>query len=293
MMTRLAIVYNPKSGSNKVGKRQISSLFSGLKVTIDYFSITKDLDALDRKLKKDKYAALVAVGGDGTVNACANYAAKHNVTLGVLPAGTLNHFAKDAGIPQDLQAAARVIVAGKTKKIDYAAVEDRVFVNNASIGIYPTIVIKRQKLQSKIGKWPAAIIVIIMSLFSHTSKHLTVETPHGSFNYKTSLLFVGNNSYQFDKIGFTNRSRLTSGQLFLYVINDNHPLALILSAVQAFFGKKRQQTDLLLHTKGLIVVHSKKKNLNVTVDGEVLSLKTPLTFCIHPGSINLRVPGKT
>lgn len=289
-MTRVAILYNPKSGSSKVDSKQIASLFFGLKVKLDYFSITKDLSSLDSKLKKRAYDVLVAVGGDGTVNACANFAAKHNVALGVLPAGTLNHFAKDAGIPLDLKIAAQVIAAGKTKKIDYATVDDKVYVNNASIGIYPTIVIKREKLQSKISKWPAAVIVTIVSLFSNTSKRLTIETPKARYRYKTSMLFVGNNSYQFEKLGFTNRSRLNSGKLFLYVIKDNHSLALVVSTILAFFGKKRQQKDLLLNTKGPIVVHSKKDTLNVTVDGEVLTLNTPFSFCSHPASINLIVP---
>lgn len=292
-MTRLAIVHNPKSGSNKVGTNEISLLFRDLEVQIDYFSIKKDLRTLNSKLKQHKYDVVVAAGGDGTVNACANSAAKYNVTLGVLPVGTLNHFAKDAGIPQDLKVAAEIIVDGRTKKIDYATVDGRVFVNNSSIGIYPTIVIKREQLQSKIGKWPAAIIVTLVSLFSNSSKHLAIKTPSGSFRYKTSLLFVGNNSYHLDKMGFTNRSSLNSGKLFLYVINDNHSLALIISTMQALFGKRRQQRDLLLHTKGPITVSSRENTLHVTVDGEVLTTKTPIRFCIHPGSINLRVPSKT
>jgi diacylglycerol kinase family enzyme len=292
-MKHLAVVYNPKSGSSNVSAKQLTELFSNYKVKIDYYSISKDLELLSTNLKTNKYTCLVAVGGDGTVNLCANYATQFNVTLGVLPAGTLNHFAKDALIPQDLHAAAQVIIEGKTKNIDYATVEDKVFVNNASIGIYPIIVIKRQQLQTKIGKWPAAFVVTFTSLFSNNSKRISVETPNGVYKHKTSMLFVGNNSYHFDKIGFNNRSKLNSGKLFLYIVHDNHPLALVSSALLAFFGIRRKQMDTLLNTEGPISVHSRKVTLEVTVDGEVLILKSPINFCTHPEGMRLMVPRET
>jgi diacylglycerol kinase family enzyme len=290
MKTQIAVVYNAKSGSSKVSPRQISSAFSGLKVTIDFYSISKGLEILAGKLKDKKYNILVAAGGDGTVNICANYATMYDVTLGVLPMGTLNHFSKDAGIPQDLTAAAHVIANGTVKKIDYASVDDKVFVNNASIGIYPTIVIKRESLESKLGKWPAAVLVTIASLFSNTTKHLTVDTPSASYKLKTSLLFVGNNSYQFDKIGFSNRSKLNTGKLYLYVIRDNHPLALVSSSLLTFFGFKRQQQDILQNTVGPIVVRSKKSTINVTLDGEVFTLKSPVSFSIYHRRLRLIIP---
>jgi diacylglycerol kinase family enzyme len=107
------------------------------------------------------------------------------------------------------------------------------------------------------------------------------------------MLFVGNNSYHFDKIGFNNRSKLNSGKLFLYIVHDNHPLALVSSALLAFFGIRRKQMDTLLNTEGPISVHSRKVTLEVTVDGEVLILKSPINFCTHPEGMRLMVPRET
>lgn len=290
MTLRLAVVYNPKSGSNELNANQIQALFSGLNVEIDFFLITKDLEALNLALEDGKYGVIVACGGDGTVNTCAKYAAKHKVALGVLPAGTLNHFAKDAGLPQDLESAAKAIVQGKTIRVDCASVNDNVFVNNASIGAYPSIVTHREALESKIGKWPAAGVATIRSLVSKPTRQLSIAVPSGSFKYQTSMLFVGNNSYEFHKLGFNNRSTLNAGKLFLYVIHDNNRLAITTSALLAFFGKKRQQRDLLLNTKGPIIVNAKAGKLRVAVDGEVLSLQSPINFMIHPGLLSLRVP---
>jgi diacylglycerol kinase family enzyme len=112
---------------------------------------------------------LVAGGGDGTVSAAAAALADGDVVLGVLPLGTLNHFAKDLGIPLDLDAAAAAIVAGRTARVDVGEVNGRVFVNNSSIGLYPEIVLDRERQRRRLGrgKWPALAWAVWAALRRH------------------------------------------------------------------------------------------------------------------------------
>ena len=109
---------------------------------------------------------IVAGGGDGTVNAVAAHVVGTSTRLGVLPMGTLNHFARDAGIPSNLGSAIACIAVGHTRAVDVARVNDQIFLNNSSLGLYPTIVKMRDEQQQRLGrgKWPAFLWALVMAL---------------------------------------------------------------------------------------------------------------------------------
>ena len=106
-----------------------------------------ELMELAREAAGGRYQAIVAGGGDGTVSSVAALVVDSDKALGVLPLGTLNHFARDMRIPFDVEAAAKTIVAGHTTEVDVAEVNDRIFLNNSSLGLYPIIVREREKRQ--------------------------------------------------------------------------------------------------------------------------------------------------
>src|SRR5581483_6186931 len=110
-------------------------------------------------LARDKPPVIVAAGGDGTLNAVASALVGTDIALGVLPMGTLNHFAKDLKIPLDVAHAARAIAEGHTKTVDVGVVNGRIFVNNSSLGLYPHIVRARELKQHRPGwgKWTALV----------------------------------------------------------------------------------------------------------------------------------------
>src|SRR2546425_291528 len=113
---------------------------------------------LARRSMRGSAQTIVAGGGDGTVNAVASSLVGTNKTLGVLPLGTLNHFAKGLHIPLDLEGAARTIIAGHTIRVDVGEVNERIFLNNSSLGLYPSIVHHRERQQRLgYGKWPALL----------------------------------------------------------------------------------------------------------------------------------------
>src|SRR5689334_21433030 len=154
------------------------------------------LAELARKAMLEEPRRIVAAGGDGTVSAVASALAGSGVPLAVLPLGTLNHFARDLGIPAELDAALRVAVDGRVREVDVGEVNGRVFVNNSSIGLYAAMVHRRERQQRRFGrgKWHAMLWAAFNALRVHPFLHLTVEVGGVEHRRRTPFLFVGNNA---------------------------------------------------------------------------------------------------
>src|SRR5882724_1309365 len=141
--------------------------------------------------------AIVAGGGDGTVRTIAQELAASPIPLGILPLGTLNHFARDLGLPLDIAGAAAVIAAGATAAVDAAEVNGRIFVNNSSIGLYPTLVRarERQLRHSRRKKWLAMALALLHVLRRPIARRLTIEARDFVTPHRTPIAFIGNNVY--------------------------------------------------------------------------------------------------
>ena len=115
-----------------------------------------DLTAIAARAIESGSTMIVAGGGDGTINAVAAAVVESEAVLGVLPLGTLNHFAKDLGVAVDLEKAIDIAVNGRRIRVDVGEVNGRTFINNSSIGIYPDIVVEREALRAAgYRKWAA------------------------------------------------------------------------------------------------------------------------------------------
>lgn len=289
-MKKIAVIFNPNSGSNSLSSTQIKELFGKHKKHVILFDIKKDMLKLKQNI--NTIDTLVAMGGDGTVNAVANLAATENMPMGVLPAGTLNHFAKDLKIPLDLKKAAKVILSNNLKKVDYCAVNDHIFINNSSVGLYPFQVSQRKKIEPKFGKRPAAVFATIKALILIRNKSYIVAVGKNSKKIRASMIFIGNNSYKFKKIGFSNREFLDKGQLFLYAIKTGKFTRLLQHSILAFFGKRIKNRDMLVLTDKTIRISSSQNSVKVSFDGEIKLLKYPLIYKIYPKGLSIYVPSK-
>jgi len=144
-MCRIDVLLNEKAGSTDGdSRRRISEAFAKTAVEARVLALGGDRLAAAAQEAAREHRVLVAAGGDGTVSAVAAVAADAGAVFGVIPLGTLNHFAKDAGIPLDLQAAVDAIAAGRVDPIDIAMANGRAFVNNVSAGFYARAVRERQ-----------------------------------------------------------------------------------------------------------------------------------------------------
>ena len=233
----------------------------------------------------------VAAGGDGTVNAVASVVAGTETALGVLPLGTLNHFAKDLGIPLDLAQAVETIVRGEVRRVDVAEVNGRLFVNNSSVGVYPTVVRKREAQQRLgKGKWSAFAHAILTVVGRYPLIRVTVEVDGRAITRKTSLVFIGNNEYELNGLRIGKRSRLDAGKLAAYLPHGVGRWRIVWFALRGLFGRLRDGKDFdVFHAAELSIVVNRPK-MTVATDGEVSVLDMPLEYRIRPGGLAVVAP---
>lgn len=275
----------------------LADAFAGLGVASDIRFV--DGDGLHRAaeralaaVRRGKADAIVVGGGDGSVRAVASVLAETSVPLGVIPLGTLNHFAKDLGIPVAVEDAAAIIAAGCTRAVDIAEVNGETFINNSSIGIYPYMVIdrERRRAQHKLAKWMAMVPAFFRMLRHFPRRRLRISAEGFARPYRTPCLFVGNNEYGMELFTFRRRQRLDAGRLWFYVVKPRSPWEFFLMVCRLCFGHLDQARDLDTFELPEAEIGAKTSRLPVALDGEVRIMHTPLRYRSRPGALRMIVP---
>jgi diacylglycerol kinase family enzyme len=277
-------------------KDTLASIFTraGLTVNISLAASGAKISSLARQAVDSGAAIVVAGGGDGTVSTVAAEVVGTDKVLGVLPLGTLNHFAKDLNIPLALEEAAATIMTGEVAKVDAAEVNGQVFINNSSLGLYPTIVHEREKHQRLgAGKWPAFVWAGIAVLRRYPFLDIRLSVHGSEMVLRTPFVFIGNNEYEMESLNVGARSSLGEGKLSLYVIHPTGRLGLLRLALRALFGGLNRDRDFDALSAEEIWIETKHRKLRVATDGEVSTLTPPLHYRIKPLSLNVMVPRRT
>jgi diacylglycerol kinase family enzyme len=236
-------------------------------------------------------AGLVAAGGDGTVNTLAGVAVEAGVPLGVLPQGTLNHFAKDLGIPTDLDGALEVVLAGHTRRVDVGEVSGRIFVNNSSLGVYPRIVRLRERYGSRgPGKWLAALWATLTVLRRHPFAAVRLVVNGEPLLRRTPFVFVGNNDYRMEGLRAGTRDALDRGVIAIYLMNASGRRSLVWLGLQILLGRTGQLRELDTFLLDEATIELKRSTVGVALDGEVAELRSPLVYRSRPGALQVFVP---
>jgi YegS/Rv2252/BmrU family lipid kinase len=240
----------------------------------------------------DDCPIVVAGGGDGTINAVASQLVGTGIAFGVLPLGTLNHFAKDLNIPLDLNDAIANVIAGHAIKVDAGDVNDRIFLNNSSLGLYPDIVRDREKQQRRLGrgKWFAFFWATMTTLRRYPFLHVRLSLNNKERRRRTPFVFIGNNEYMMEGFNIGKRECLNGGQLSLYITQRPGRFGLFLLAVRALFGRLREVKDFDALVAKEILIETTHKRIRVATDGEVTVMNTPLHYRILPAALNVIVP---
>jgi len=235
---------------------------------------------------------VVAGGGDGTINAVASVVVDSGAAFGVLPLGTLNHFAKDAGIPLALDEAIANVVDGRRKRVDVGEVNEQIFLNNSSLGLYPDIVRDREKQQQRLGrsKWVAAMWATFGALRRYPFLSLRLRLDEGDIARRTPFVFIGDNEYTMEGFSIGARSALDGGKLSLYVAQRPGRLGLIRLAWRALSGRLAQEKDFDVLLADTMEIATRHKRIRVATDGEVTVMATPLRYRIRPGALSVIVP---
>ena len=232
---------------------------------------------------------IVAGGGDGTVSSVSAALVDGDIALGVLPLGTLNHFAKDFGLPLDLEAAVAHVVRGRPVRIDVGEVNGRFFVNNSSLGLYPDIVRDRERQQKRLGrgKWPALVWATLAALRRYAFLSVRLSVDGAEQRWRTPFVFIGNNEYRMEGFAIGERTGLADGVLSLYVAQRPGRWRLLLLALRALTGDLRQARDFAAMRAAEIVVESRHRRLRVATDGEVTVMTPPLAYRIRRASLSV------
>jgi YegS/Rv2252/BmrU family lipid kinase len=295
--SRPAVIINASSGTDdKRGARELLAqafASSGIEACISLAESGEEIIELARKAVRDNCQPIIAGGGDGTINAVASVLLDTDRTLGVLPLGTLNHFAKDLHIPLDLEQAARVCLYGRKASVDVGEVNGRIFLNNSSLGLYPSIVRHREKQQQQLGrgKWPAFLWATLTMLKRYPFLNVRLSTDEERMIRRTPFVFVGNNEYEMESFNIGARSCIDAGQLSLYVAHRTSRMGLLRLAWRALFGGLRDEEDFnAMCTKEVWIETRRPKRLRVATDGEVTMMTTPLHYRVRPGALRVLIP---
>ena len=278
---------------NKGDRGEVAAALSALGVTAKIESV--DGDAIgDRAEAAVKGGAKLVVvgGGDGSVSSAAQALTGSGAALGIMPLGTLNHLARDLGIPATLQESVQVIASGRTRSIDVAEVNGRTFVNNAAIGLYPLMVIDREAQQDRLGrsKRLAMLVASLRTLMRFHHQRLTLSIDGGEARVDTPLLFVGNNDYQLAFPAAGQRDKLDDGELCVMLMRKKGVPGFLAAVARALLGIQRADDMVRIDGVKQLKVDSARSTITLALDGETLVMKPPLEFRIRPGALKVIAP---
>ena len=293
MQVRLIVNRGGGSSGDDVGER-LRAAFAAHGITPEIVDVApEDLPRVcGEAASAEACEVLVAAGGDGTIGAAAAALAGTGRALGVVPLGTLNHFARDAGIPANLEQAVATIADGRRVQVDLAEVNGRVFVNNSAVGLYPDMVRFRDEAQARTGrsKRMAMLSASLRALRSFRRRRLWISAEGLEAPVRTPLLFVGNNRYQVNLFALGRREAIDRGELSLYAVQARNRWHLFLAGLRGVFGRLDQQRDFITAYVQEAEIRSNRAALVLSLDGETVTLATPLRYRTLPGALTLIVP---
>lgn len=231
---------------------------------------------------------VAAAGGDGTVSAVAAGLAGTAVPLLPVPVGNRNHFARDVGIA-DIDAAAVAARDGRVVHVDVARVNERTFVNNASIGMYAEIVGRRERGDELPARLPGAAGNVAAGwrhLWSGHRHHVSV----GTRREHAWMVFVGNNRYGEGPLDVASRDRVDEGVLDVRVVRGDQRLSRLRVLVALVSGRLARSPLIARVACDAIDVDPDPRVVEVALDGEVFPMTTPLRFESAPGALRVLVP---
>jgi diacylglycerol kinase family enzyme len=264
----------------------------GIEAVVHEVRAGEEITSLARQAVLSGERTVVAAGGDGTVGAVAAALVDTEATMAVLPVGTLNHFAKELGIPLELEAAVEIALTGAIRAIDVGEVNGRVFVNNSSLGLYPAIVFARERRRRRgWSKWLAMAWASLSVPRRFPSLSVCLEAGGGGARVVTPFLFVGNNEYMVEGFRFGRRRSLDEGRIWVFVAPPRSSRwRAVRLTLRALFKRDRRDRDFNVFQTRELRVETNRKQIRVALDGEIFKVPPPLRYRSRPLALRVRVP---
>jgi diacylglycerol kinase family enzyme len=241
-------------------------------------------------------SAVVAVGGDGTINAVAQAAHAEGCPMGVLPQGTFNYFARANAIPPDPVLAADVLMRSAPRPVQIGLLNDKVFLVNASVGLYPQLLEDREAYKARFGRSRGVALVsgLATLLREHRQLRLRVERGGAVRNVRTPTLFVGNNRLQLEQVGVATAAAVEDGSVCAVLLKPIGTAAMLWLLLRGAMGSLGEADDVESFAFQRMAVNPSlaygRRRVKVAVDGEVSWMRWPLEFSVAPTPLYLLAP---
>ena len=283
-----------RSSGLKLPQVEIDALTAkAVEAGLEVIELSPDLDlrAVIRDRLNRGLRLFVAAGGDGTVHHVVQSLVNTEASLGVIPIGTYNHFARDLGLDLDWHSALEVALTGERRQIDTGRVNDQFFLNNVSLGLYPEMVARREERGRDYPRWKARLYASYMTLRKYPHVTVAVETEHHQEMIRTHVFMISNNSYDLSRIGIqAPRSTLSEGRLSVYWLPHTPRLQLMKFVARYLAGRMREVPGFRSFRTRRMRVQASRSHLHLGVDGEIFTMDTPLVITIVPQSLVVKVP---
>jgi diacylglycerol kinase family enzyme len=294
---RVALIANAHAGRKDAGAR-IAHIRSRLAPQVAEFTlkpVAKGGQIADaaRRAVAEGYDIVAALGGDGTQSAVAGALAGSAAAMAVLPGGTFNYFARELGV-EDMDRALEAVLGGRGQARDLGAINDRIFINNASIGIYPQILVQREEIYRRWGRSRIAaywsVLVALRDL--RDPMHLQVTVDGQPRDYRTSLAFVARSAYQLDTLGLAGAEAVRAGHFALFLAKGRTRWELMSAAIRLAFGRTAHGADFDLVISDDMVIESSSPRKLVALDGEKVRMTAPFRLKVLHGGLRVCVPAE-
>lgn len=256
-------------------------------------------------------AIVVAAGGDGTIHAVANAVSDSGCVMGVLPEGTFNYFCRAHGIATDPVEALQQLLQGQVIPVQAGRINGRLFLVNASVGLYPVLLEDRERFKSVLGR--SRLVAGLAAIYSMLRRPVQMTLSmrgqadaasgqvSGQRIFRTPTLFVGNNALQLQQIGLLPATAEEAAlptlarQLHAVVLAPVSTLRLFWLALRGALGSLGEEPESVWHFpfQQLEVRrhgYPGQFHVQVATDGEVRWMRTPLQFEVVPEALHLIVP---
>ncbi len=302
----LFIVVNASSGS-KDKQGALSTIEQELKAggrRFEFFLAEhgSEIEKLARRAAERaerEAGAVVAVGGDGTINAATRATLPTGRPLGIVPHGTFNYTTRAHGIPEETRAAARALVNPRVSPVQVGLVNERAFLVNAGVGLHPEILEDREAYKARFGRYRAVAFGAGLSTLFGEHRQLSLEIEHDRERelVRTPSLFVGNNALQFEQTGLERaESDVERQRLAAVLVKPVSTWTLLALGLRGALGRLGEDERVRSFGFRRMTVNpfggARRKLIKVAIDGEVTRLRPPLVFAISPRRLPLLVPSE-
>ncbi|NJO12895.1 MAG: diacylglycerol kinase [Gammaproteobacteria bacterium] len=302
----LHIVLNAASGSADAdeSRRAIEEILtaSGRRFELLPVQDPKHLEAMAQRAVEaavHDQGAIVAAGGDGTINAVARAALPTGRPFGIIPQGTFNYSSRAHGIPLEAAAATRALLTARIKPIQAGMVNDRIFLVNASLGMYPELLEDRERYKQRFGRRRIVAIYsgLLTLLRTHRQLALDIECDQEHELVRTPTLFVGNNPLQLEQFGLPGAEDVQRRRLAAVIVKPVSNMTMLWLAVRGALGQLGEEARIRHFAFRRMVVRAppghRSRQIKVATDGEICRMPLPLEFKVAAQPLLLMVPDES